>query len=118
MYGLPTDESFQFLIGRSLDQVCFGRYQVIFNFDAAVSISVEGGLGVRLPGAEETIVVDSRDVANVLVSAVGTRVVDVQVDDTRSLSLSFEDGLWLRVIDDQEEIESFTVSHGGPLIVV
>lgn len=118
MYGLPENESFRFFVGRRLDSVRFGRYQVTFQFDGSVSLSVEGGLGIRVPEADEIVVDDARDAAAVLLAALDTSVVDVQVHDSRSFSMLFEHGLSLRLIDDQEQFESFNMSHDGKLIVV
>ena len=118
MYGIPTNEGFSFLVGRRLDQLCFGPYQLQLRFDDDVTVSVESALGVRRPGSNEVVVDDARDAAGELVGALATRVVEVEVHDPRSFSVTFEGGLSLRVIDGEDHHESFQVNHGDCLIVV
>ena len=118
MYGIPAGETFAFLVGRRLDQLCFGRYQLQLRFDKAVTVSVESDLGVRSPGSTEVIVEDTRDAAAILVAALATCVTVVEVHGSRSFSMTFEGGLSLRVIDGEESYESFQVHHGENVIVV
>ncbi|QDZ14475.1 DUF6188 family protein [Humibacter ginsenosidimutans] len=118
MYGIPDGETFAFLQGRSLDQLSFGRWQLILRFDEGVYVSVESDLGVQLSGGEETVVADAREVAATLVMALGTRVTNVKVNDSQSFSMTFEDGLSVRVIDATEHYESFQASDRDREVVV
>lgn len=118
VYGIPENEAFEFLHGRTLDQLCFGRYQVLFRFDEAVWVTVEGHLGVREADGGEVIVDDARSVAAALVNAIDTQVAKVIVHDAKSFSIVFEGGLAIRVIDSSDRYESFQVGHSDRLIVV
>ncbi|QCQ17422.1 DUF6188 family protein [Microbacterium sp. RG1] len=118
MYRIPAGETFSFLRGRSLDQLCFGRHQLIMRFDEGLYVSVEGQLGVQPADSEETVVDDTRDAAATLVTALGTLVRDVVVDDDRSFSMTFEGGLRVRVIDSSDEYESFQIGHGRSVFIV
>lgn len=118
MHGTPDGEAFAFLGGKRLDQLCFGRHQLQLRFDENVCVSVEGDIRVQLPGSEEVVMDATRAVATALVSALATCVTGVVVSDFRSFSMTFENGLSVRVIDSAEHYESFQISDGGRLIMV
>ena len=42
MFGLPKDTNFDYLIGAELQQVSFGRFQLLLRFSNKIEISVEG----------------------------------------------------------------------------
>lgn len=118
MHGIPEGERFQFLVGRTLEQLRFSRHQLTLSFDQGVWISVEGDLGVREPGGAEAVVQDSRSVAASLLSLLDDRVGKVRVNDASSLSIIFGRGAVVRLIDHDERYEAFQIGHGERLIVV
>ena len=118
MYGIPVGETFAFIEGRVLEQLCFGRHELILNFDDGLSITVEGALGITLAGAGESVVDDAVDIASVLVGLISDRVAAIEVNDPRSFSMGFAQGLMVRLIDSSDRYESFQVRHGDRLIVV
>lgn len=104
--------------GRVLEQLCFGRHELILNFDDGLSITVEGAAGITLAGDSESVVADPLDIASVLVGLISDTVRTTEVKDARSFSIEFARGQVLRLIDSSERYESFQVRHGDRLIVV
>lgn len=118
MYGIPVGETFAFIEGRVLEQLCFGRHELILNFDDGLSITVEGALGITLAGAGEFVVDDALDIASVLAGLISDTVTAIEVNDPRSFSMRFAQGHIVRLIDSSRRYESFQVRHGDYLIVV
>ncbi|WP_157428675.1 hypothetical protein [Agromyces salentinus] len=118
MYGIPAGESFAFVEGHVLEQLCFGRDVLILKFDGNVSITVEGALGITPPAADESIVDDARDIVSVLVGLIADTVLAAEVNDARSFSMTFSLCHIVRLIDSSERYESFQVRDGERLIVV
>lgn len=118
VHGIPDSDTFAFIEGRVLEQLCFGQPSLILNFDDDLSITVEGSLGIALPGAEEITVDDALGVASTLVRLISDVVADTGVSDSRSISLTFGGGQILRLIDNSEQYESFQIRHGDHLIIV
>ena len=118
MYGIPVGETFASIEGRVLAQLCFGRHELILNFDDGLSTTVEGALGITLAGAAESVVDDALDIASVLVDLISATVTAIEVNDPRSFSMGFAQGHIVRLVDSSERYESFQVRHGDRLIVV
>lgn len=118
MYGVPADLDLAFLHGAELIQVCLGQYQVQFHFEPAGSISVEGGWELRdAAGA----VIDGRhdgpdrppyQVHRLL----GQRVAGSEVSAPDWFALRFAGGNVLRVFDDSEQHESFSIQPGNIVV--
>ena len=116
--GLPDGETFDFLGGRVLEQVCFGQFQVQLRFDERVTIAVEGAMGVSADGAAETTAEDPRNAGMALIALLGRTISQVRLPDAKNLVIEFDDGATVRVIDSEERYESFQVHVGDCVIVV
>ena len=60
MYGLSDDVNLSFLVGRELQQICVGLYQVQLNFDENTWVHMESALRVTTPTGEEILIEDLR----------------------------------------------------------
>lgn len=118
MYGVPAGLDLAFLHGAELIQVCLGQYQVQFHFHPAGSISVEGGwvlldaAGERIDGSQE----GSERPPYQLHRLLGRRVAASDVAAPSWFALQFEGGEVLRIFDDSQQYESFTIQPGNIFI--
>jgi hypothetical protein len=114
VYGVPSDLELSFLHGSVLIQLCLGQFQVQLHFQPVGSISVEGEWelldpnGVRIDNA-----LDWPRPPFQLHRLLGCRVIASEVQAPRWFSLRFESGEVLRIFDDSEQYESFSIQPGN-----
>jgi len=120
MYGLPADFDGDFLIGRTLEQICLNQNQIALHFDGDVDLTLEGEYTYRgvLSRADEKSaplkvpVFDSnlaQFVGQVVMKATGTK------DGTLTLVFQRDDRL---LCFDTPYYESYQIRHGQRVIVV
>jgi hypothetical protein len=113
MHGIKP-EDIQHLLplcGTTLTQICVGEYQIIFHFHPAGSISVEGHCELLEP---TRTVVDSWDRGARsenfrFCDLLRQSVIDISIDSPKSFVATFSNSWRLRVVDDSEQYESFSV---------
>jgi hypothetical protein len=115
MHGVPANLDLAFLHGAELIQVCLGLYQLQFHFHPSASISVEGGWDLRDPGGS---VIDGRHDGPdrppyQLHRLLGRRVVGSEVSAPAWFALRFDGGDALRIFDDSQQRESFSIQPGN-----
>ena len=122
MYGVPRDLDLNRFVGATLIQICLGEFQVQFHFQTASRGGSEGMLhidverrwelrdatGRIVDGAEP----NSRRDAYRLHRLLGHAVAGTEVDAPRSFALRFAGGEELRVFDDSDQFESFSIQPG------
>lgn len=121
MYGVPADLPLDRFVGRDLEQVALGVFQVQLHFDGMQTISIEGAWELRDPcGA----IVDQdqehaeRDCYRIH-RVVGLPVVGFEIDPPKSFTLIFEPAYRLTVYDDMPQYEAFSIhTQGMPDIYV
>ncbi len=116
MYGLvPSDiEWLRVLVDTSLTQVCIGAYDLQFRFtDERACISIEGRCELIDPAGVLVDVWDRgvRSTTFRFTELLMKQTVDVRIDTPRSFLLTFEEGWALRVIDNSDKFESFSVAN-------
>jgi hypothetical protein len=115
MHGVPTNLDLAFLHGATLIQVCLGQYQVQFRFHPAGSISVEGGwellesAGTRIDGSHDGPERPPYQLHRLL----GRQVAASEVAAPKWFALRFDGGEVLRIFDDSEQYESFSIQPGN-----
>ena len=115
MYGVPSDLPLGRLVGRNLDQIALGRFQIQFHFAGASSIFVHSSWELRGPTGE---LIDSscehaeRDCFRVH-QVIGVPVLRFSIDAPRSFTLFFESGHALTIFDDLDRYESFSMHLDG-----
>ena len=118
MYGVPPNLDLSFLRGRSLTMVGIGEFQLQFHFHPDGLISVEGKW--ELIGADGSELDRSRDNSERdeyrVHRLLGQEVVATELDPPQSFSLQFGNGMMLRIFDDSEQYESFSI-HPGDIYV-
>jgi hypothetical protein len=119
MHRLDMAIDLSFLIGREAIQIAIGQFQVIFNFDESVSISVEsefrlissaGDVSTWQPHAPQTAAAATR--------LVGSKVEKVSGQKDGTLTLSFSSGDILTILDSSKDFESYDITCPGRTIIV
>lgn len=108
MYGLPKDFDGSFLVGRTLEMVCFSQNQVYLHFDDDIIITVERALSYNTAQVVDVPVQDSS-----LMGLVGSAVSVVQGGTDGTLSLPFDNGQTVKVYDTSKQYESYSISYGA-----
>jgi uncharacterized protein DUF6188 len=119
MYGLQKSTDVSFLKGRELIQIAIGVFQVQFNFDQNVGVSVEGEFQYIFEGKPFRWTPGSPESAAAVLRLLGSSVEELMATEDGTLTLTFTNGDSLIVKDSSAQYESYTIS-GGPngLIVV
>ena len=115
MYGVPSDLNLSTFIGVKLQQVCASEYQVQFRFEADRWIGVEGKCQI-LDQAGRSVAEVARDSTSndkQFEMLLGQKVVGSSVNAPDWFDLRFEGGLVLRVFDDSQQFESFSIQPGN-----
>lgn len=118
MYGVPENLDLSHFIGKKLVQIPIGEFQIQFHFSPFGKISVEGGWElVDLKGSvvDQYMENASRSAYHVH-RLLGQDVAAFEIDAPRSFSLTFTNGLVLRVFDDSAAYESFSIQPGNIFI--
>jgi len=118
MYGLPAGFDGGFLIGRTLEQICFNANQISFHFNGDVGITIEGGYSYQRAtlavSAPTDFVPASR---SDLMELLGQAISRVESTSDGTLAVSFENGRQLRCFDNPH-YESYQVRDGARVIIV
>ena len=128
MYGVPHDLDLERSVGTTLVELCLGQYQAQFRFHALDSgwldegerleVSVAGGWELRDASGAVTAR-GERGVggaAHVLHHLIGGSVAATDIDPPSSFALHFDDGHQLRIIDDSDDQESFSIQPGDVFV--
>src|SRR5262249_40154229 len=118
MYGVKPDhlKYLAHLRGATVVQVCVGQFDLQFNFHPAGNLSIGGRCElVENSGA----IVDfwdsgKRSPGFRFLELLGEMISEVVIDSPKTVDLAFSNGRHLRLIDNSEQYESFSI---GSLIV-
>ena len=120
MYGVAANLDLSVFRGARLDHVTIAEFIVIFAFDPAADGAPAGSISVE--GAWEVLDSDGRAIdwsqdpavrqCYRLHHIVGRSVATTALDAPHSISLTFDSGHTLRIIDDRPEYESFSIQPG------
>ncbi len=113
MYGLPEDFDGGFLLGKTLETICFGRYQMWLHFDGQITITIESSFSYEKQGTLGFPVMETA-----VIELIASSVSGVKGDVDGSLSLSFSNGKVLRINDDSSWYESYSISYDGKRLIV
>lgn len=113
MYGLkPTDiEHLTHLRSAEITQICVGPHDIQFNFHPRGNVSVQGrcelldGSGTVVDAWEESTHSGAFRFPEILM----TPVTGISIDTPKSFVLKFANQMSLRVVDNSEQYESFSV---------
>jgi Family of unknown function (DUF6188) len=119
MYGLDKSEDLSFMIGKDLEQVAVGSYQVILNFRQDLSISIESSCQL-IDKSETTTHMSSEDPEKTknLVCLLGKQIIKANNLGKGSLELSFSGDYKLLLFDDSDNYESYNICSPENRIIV
>ena len=118
MYGLPRDVDLSFLEGQMLLQVCLGANEVILHFDEEVSIAIESPFSIKDNGKKMDTHKNVSEVASILVKFLHAKIKSVKGEENGTLTLYFDDGQILKIFDDSEQFESYTIDYKGETVII
>lgn len=113
MFGLPADFDGSFLVGLTLEMICFTENQVNLHFGADTMIRIESAYSYNGNEPVDVPVCQSN-----LMELLGSSVLVTHGDASGTLSLTFNQGRTLKVYDTTEQYESYIITHGGKEIIV
>jgi hypothetical protein len=116
MYGVPDNLPLQRFVGKYLEAIQLGKFQIQFHFAEAGSISIQGKWelhdlsGALIDGSQDP---SSREFYRVHM-LLNETVTDQRIDPPDSFMLTFSSGHRLTVYDDTPgQYESFSISPDG-----
>ena len=119
MYGIPDDIDWSFLVGAKVEQVAIGEYDLQIRFFKNICISTQSRFDHLVDGKCLSTSSNFPKRATTLVSLLGKVVEKVSVEeDKKALILSLSNQEVIKVYDDNQHYESFTVTYPGNTIVV
>ena len=126
MYGVPADLDLRRFVGARLDEIGLGEFIVQFRFQAADTVGQQGSLLLGVEGKwvlldnAGTVIDESQSNAGReayrLHRLLGQSVVTAEVDSPESIVLRFGSGYELRVFDDSQQYESFSIQPGDIIV--
>jgi hypothetical protein len=117
LWPLKQDVDLSFIMGRELNQVAIGLYQVQFHFDDTVTVSVEDSFTYERLDRKDSWKAGQLNVAGLTAELVGSVVKDVRANGSE-LELTFANGHRLLIWAEPSPYESYQISYRGGLIVV
>jgi hypothetical protein len=117
MYGVPANLDLKPFHGACLEGLFLGQYQIQLHFSRSLRIYVEGGWRLCDSSGKTICVSDPSlyaEKGSRLHLLLGAAVTFSRVDPPVSLTLGFDNGLSLTILDDSEQYESFSI---GAVIV-
>ena len=118
MEDYKLDADLSFLLEKSLEQICFGSYQIRFNFSEGVSVSVESRLILVTAENAESEFDQPYSKADGLLGLLGTEVVNAQAEANGDLSVEFSNKSTLKVLNENSAYESYQIIDGSSSIIV
>ncbi|MEM8773623.1 MAG: hypothetical protein AAGF53_01235 [Pseudomonadota bacterium] len=118
MYDIPETQEFSGLLGKELQQVCIGNNEVIFNFDSDFSLCVMGPFEHIKSGSEVFDYTDLLTKPSSLPSLLNSSIFEVKKENNDYLLLCFQNNEKLRLINDTDQYECFSLNIDGNIILV
>jgi hypothetical protein len=121
MYGLPKDFDGSRLIGRFLEQICYGLHQIQLRFDQRLTISVESAFLYCDPSMREPKRINipgEPAMQSDLLHLLHHTIVKAWGEDEGTLALEFDNHHILRCLEKDGPYESYQISMGEQLIIV
>ncbi len=119
MYGLPENFDTSFILGRTLELICFNENTVYLHFDGGLLLSIESEYAHQKPESDavdqiyEVPFLDP-NIAQLL----GSPIIDGSASTDGTLILTFENGHRLQILDTSGQYESYRIDYGEVSIIV
>jgi hypothetical protein len=115
MYGVPKDLDLRRFKGNSLVQIAVGKFEIQFHFASGNSIVVQGEWELK----DQSGKLIDRDMENAARESyrihhlLGRTVLATELDPPKSISLVFDNGMRLTILDSSDQYESFSIQPGN-----
>jgi len=118
MYGLPKDHDASFLVGHTLEMICFTENTISFHFGDKIIITVEGVFSYQESKDDRDIeLIEVPVKESNLMYLMGKEVSHAQCSEDGTLSLQFNNGHVLRC-HDTPHYESYKIARGDEEIII
>lgn len=121
MYKYKETDDLIFLIGKELQQICYGRYDLQFNFTDELSFSVYSKVTLFRNSVRESFFVSDLSTENRTISLnilLGQTIIKYNIEDFQSLILTFSNKLALYIDGSEKDNECYTINYQGKLFVL
>jgi hypothetical protein len=119
MYGLPHGFDASFLVGKALDQVSFTGSQLILDFEADISLTVEGAFAHYSEIESEKARVEEVPISSSdLMLLLGAIINEAVGEPDGTLTLRFSNGRTFVCYDNATNFESYQLRHGEKFTIV
>ena len=119
MHKIPSTTDLSALIGKTVDQVCFGSHQVIINLSDGLYLSLESGVylnagsNYRATPAEALLTH-----ASAFLSLLDGTLLGADVLDEDALTIEFSNGMGFTLVNSDPHYECFQILLPTGLLVV
>jgi Family of unknown function (DUF6188) len=111
------DMDLSFFLGQSVDQICFGSYQIQFNFSKGASLSAESRVILNTSSGAFEFNQPYKH-AGELLTLLEAEIAKAETEQNGDLLLGFSSGCTLRILNDNGRYESYQIRNGQASIVV
>jgi hypothetical protein len=113
MYGLNKNEDLEFLLNRTLEQVCIGKYDAQMNFHEWANISFMGAVTIDGHFFESP-----REAGPFLLKSLGSSILKLMNPGDGNLTIIFSSGQTITLNEDNQHHESYNISSAHRNIIV
>jgi Family of unknown function (DUF6188) len=107
-----------FLVGATLTQVAIGENETILHLHPDSTILIQSEVIIKIPGEEVSALETAVEVGSVLLPLLGKTVTEAVGTPRGSLALTWSDGRTVEVLNDSDQYECYSVTHGTDFFVV
>ena len=118
MYGLQSSTDLTFLVGRKLEQLRLGEFDVQFSFDLDITISVQSRINYISEQESTLISAEHPYQTKDLWQLIGLKVLKIEILADGNLSISFDSDKSIIIIEIQDNFESYTIWNNGKFIAI
>lgn len=118
MYGLPKNFDTAFLLGQTVELVCFSANQVCLHFSNEISITIEGDFSYCKASQEEVMANPLAPSRVDIVDLLEHRITGATGEENGTLTLRFNHGSIVKCFDNSAKYESYQIRYGDHVIIV
>jgi hypothetical protein len=123
MYKFTGDneDKLTFLVGKGLQQLCYGLYDIQFHFEDELSISIYNKIMFYSSSKEEVVLeINSKSSHSPIQinSLLGQKISKYEIVNHESIILSFENAEKIFIDGGDLEFECYTINYRGAVYVI
>lgn len=118
MYGLSSDVDLSFFVGAVVIQVCVGENRLVLHLGDRIEVTIATSVSVAEPDVAAQLINAAPATGVWAIRLLGDKVVAALATNTGTLSLLFESGREVDILDEDPNHECYTISSPAGIIVV